>query len=106
RSGAMTVAEVSATGLPAVYVPLPYGNGEQELNARPVVEAGGGILVADSALDAHFVCTEIIDLITDSARLAHMSAGASSVGHRDAASAVAKIVLQTASARSTETSRS
>ncbi len=43
RSGAMTVAEVSAVGLPAVYVPLPIGNGEQRLNALPVVQAGGGI---------------------------------------------------------------
>ena len=33
RAGAMTVAEVSAVGLPAVYVPLPHGNGEQALNA-------------------------------------------------------------------------
>jgi UDP-N-acetylglucosamine--N-acetylmuramyl-(pentapeptide) pyrophosphoryl-undecaprenol N-acetylglucosamine transferase len=33
----MTVAEVSAVGLPAVYVPLPIGNGEQRLNALPVV---------------------------------------------------------------------
>src|SRR5690606_20995444 len=33
RSGAMTVAEVSAVGLPAFYVPLPHGNGEQEFNA-------------------------------------------------------------------------
>ncbi|MGH3562437.1 MAG: UDP-N-acetylglucosamine--N-acetylmuramyl-(pentapeptide) pyrophosphoryl-undecaprenol N-acetylglucosamine transferase, partial [Mycobacterium sp.] len=37
RSGAMTVAEVSAVGLPAVYVPLPIGNGEQRFNALPVV---------------------------------------------------------------------
>ena len=36
RSGAMTVAEVSATGAACVYVPLPHGNGEQELNALPV----------------------------------------------------------------------
>ena len=43
RSGAMTVAEVSAVGLPAVYVPLPIGNGEQRLNALPVVNAGGGL---------------------------------------------------------------
>ncbi len=40
RSGAMTVAEVTAVGLPAVYVPLPIGNGEQRLNALPVVERG------------------------------------------------------------------
>ena len=42
RSGAMTVAEVTAVGLPAVYIPLPIGNGEQRLNALPVVNAGGG----------------------------------------------------------------
>ncbi len=50
RSGAMTVAEVSAVGLPAIYVPLPIGNGEQRLNALPVVNAGGGMIVADADL--------------------------------------------------------
>ena len=50
RSGAMTVAEVSAVGLPAIYVPLPIGNGEQRLNALPVVNAGGGVLVDDADL--------------------------------------------------------
>ena len=42
RAGAMTCAEVAAVGLPAIYVPLPIGNGEQRLNALPVVDAGGG----------------------------------------------------------------
>ena len=55
RSGAMTVAEVSAVGLPAVYVPLPIGNGEQRLNALPVVDAGGGLLVDDADLTPEFV---------------------------------------------------
>ncbi|HWH29156.1 MAG TPA: UDP-N-acetylglucosamine--N-acetylmuramyl-(pentapeptide) pyrophosphoryl-undecaprenol N-acetylglucosamine transferase, partial [Mycobacteriales bacterium] len=32
RAGAMTCAELAAVGLPAVYVPLPIGNGEQALN--------------------------------------------------------------------------
>ena len=49
RAGAMTVAELAAVGLPAAYVPLPIGNGEQRCNARPVVEAGGGLLVDDAA---------------------------------------------------------
>ena len=31
-----------AVGMPAVYVPLPWGNGEQRRNALPVVNAGGG----------------------------------------------------------------
>ena len=42
RAGANSVTEAAAVGLPAVFVPLPIGNGEQELNARPVVDAGGG----------------------------------------------------------------
>ena len=48
--GANTVTEVAAVGLPAVFVPLPIGNGEQALNARPVVDAGGGLLVDDARL--------------------------------------------------------
>ena len=50
RGGAMTCAETAALGVPAIYVPLPYGNGEQRRNALPVVEAGGGILVDDGDL--------------------------------------------------------
>ncbi|WP_234998639.1 glycosyltransferase [Demequina sp. NBRC 110057] len=50
RSGAGAVAEATAMRLPAVYVPLPHGNGEQALNAMPAVEAGAAALVEDSAL--------------------------------------------------------
>ena len=56
----MTVAEVSAVGLPAVYVPLPHGNGEQALNARPVVAAGGGLLVDDAELTGERVLAELV----------------------------------------------
>jgi UDP-N-acetylglucosamine--N-acetylmuramyl-(pentapeptide) pyrophosphoryl-undecaprenol N-acetylglucosamine transferase len=98
RSGAMTVAEVSAVGLPAVYVPLPIGNGEQRLNALPVVEAGGGLLVADTDLCPAYVGTEVVRLLRDGPRLAGMTAAAAGVGHRDAARRVAEVVLQVAGA--------
>src|SRR5580700_2765761 len=45
RSGAMTCAELTAVGLPAAYVPLPIGNGEQRLNAVPIETAGGGLII-------------------------------------------------------------
>ncbi|MGV0626655.1 undecaprenyldiphospho-muramoylpentapeptide beta-N-acetylglucosaminyltransferase [Mycolicibacter minnesotensis] len=98
RSGAMTVAEVSAVGLPAVYVPLPIGNGEQRLNALPVVNAGGGVLVEDSALTPDFVADTVAGLLTDQERLAEMTRAAVLAGHPEAASRVASVALEVASA--------
>jgi UDP-N-acetylglucosamine--N-acetylmuramyl-(pentapeptide) pyrophosphoryl-undecaprenol N-acetylglucosamine transferase len=96
RSGAMTVAEVSAVGLPAIYVPLPIGNGEQRLNALPVVNGGGGMLVADAALKPELVAQQVAALLTDPPRLAAMTAAAALVGHRDAAYKVAQAALEIA----------
>jgi UDP-N-acetylglucosamine--N-acetylmuramyl-(pentapeptide) pyrophosphoryl-undecaprenol N-acetylglucosamine transferase len=96
RSGAMTVAEVTAVGLPAIYVPLPIGNGEQRLNALPVVNAGGGILVADADLTPGFVAEQVAGLLNDTSRLAAMTAAAALVGHPDAARQVARVVLEVA----------
>lgn len=97
RSGAMTVAEVSAVGLPAVYVPLPHGNGEQELNARPVVAAGGGMIVDDADLDSDYIVSTVVPLMRDGAALDAMSRNAAGVGHKSAAEDVARIVLDVAS---------
>ncbi|WP_040865941.1 undecaprenyldiphospho-muramoylpentapeptide beta-N-acetylglucosaminyltransferase [Nocardia exalbida] len=96
RSGAMTVAEVSAVGLPAFYVPLPHGNGEQELNARPVVRQGGGRIVPDSELTPKYVIDEVIPLLMDPARLIEMGRAAAGAGHRDAADEVARIAMEVA----------
>lgn len=96
RSGAMTVAEVSAVGLPAVYVPLPIGNGEQRLNALPVVEAGGGIVVDDRSLTPEFVAGTVPNLLNDDAGLAAMTTAAALAGHPDAARRVAEIALEVA----------
>ncbi|RVW00357.1 undecaprenyldiphospho-muramoylpentapeptide beta-N-acetylglucosaminyltransferase [Rhodococcus spongiicola] len=99
RSGAMTVAEVSAVGLPAVYVPLPHGNGEQELNARPVVAVGGGMMVADGDLTPKYVAETVVPLLRDHARIEEMSRNAAGAGHRDAAALVAQIVVEVARGR-------
>ncbi len=96
RSGAMTVAEVSAVGLPAIYVPLPIGNGEQRLNALPVVDAGGGMVVADTALTPALVAQRVAGLLNDPQRLAAMTAAAARVGHPDAARRVAQAALDVA----------
>ncbi|MGI5129364.1 UDP-N-acetylglucosamine--N-acetylmuramyl-(pentapeptide) pyrophosphoryl-undecaprenol N-acetylglucosamine transferase [Pseudonocardia sp. CA-107938] len=96
RAGAMTVAEVSAVGLPAMYVPLPIGNGEQALNAAPVVAKGGGLLVVDAECDGPRVLAELVPILTDPERLATMGAAARASGHAHAADRMAEIVLEVA----------
>ncbi len=99
RAGAMTVAEVSGVGLPAVYVPLPHGNGEQELNARPVIEHGGGLLVADADLTPARLVGLVVPLLTDADRLTAMSRAARGTGHADADETLARMVLETVAVR-------
>jgi UDP-N-acetylglucosamine--N-acetylmuramyl-(pentapeptide) pyrophosphoryl-undecaprenol N-acetylglucosamine transferase len=96
RSGAMTVAEVTDVGLPAVYVPLPIGNGEQRLNALPVVNAGGGLIVDDADLTPSHVADTVTSLLNDAGRLQSMTAAAALAGHRDAAQRVAEVALDVA----------
>jgi UDP-N-acetylglucosamine--N-acetylmuramyl-(pentapeptide) pyrophosphoryl-undecaprenol N-acetylglucosamine transferase len=93
RCGMTTVAELTAVGLPAVYVPLPHGNGEQVLNAGPVVAAGGGVLVPDAELTGDRVLAELLPLLTHPPRLAAMGAAARASGHADADERLAEVVL-------------
>lgn len=96
RAGAMTCAELAAVGLPAVYVPLPIGNGEQRLNAEPVVGAGGGLLIDDAACTSEWLARTVPPLLHDEARRAAMGAAAHEHGVRDADEVLARAVLDAA----------
>ena len=92
RSGAMTVAEVTASGLPAVYVPLPHGNGEQALNATSVVNAGAARLVPDSELTSDRLVSEVTAILGDDEQLATMRAAARDHAAGEAAALLADAV--------------
>jgi UDP-N-acetylglucosamine--N-acetylmuramyl-(pentapeptide) pyrophosphoryl-undecaprenol N-acetylglucosamine transferase len=94
RSGAMTVAEVSAVGLPAIFVPLPHGNGEQALNGQPVVDIGGALMVPDAELTSAKVIELVVPMLSDRQRLNAMSSAAQGSGHRVADEALARMVLE------------
>ncbi|MGQ0624325.1 MAG: undecaprenyldiphospho-muramoylpentapeptide beta-N-acetylglucosaminyltransferase [Sporichthyaceae bacterium] len=100
RAGAMTCAELAAVGLPAVYVPLPIGNGEQRRNAGPVVEAGGGLLVEDSALSLAWLVAHAIPVLADKDRLAAMARAAAGHGRRDADEALVDLVHEAVAGKS------
>src|SRR5262249_38669513 len=109
RAGAMTCAELTAVGLPAVYVPLPHGNGEQRLNALPIARAGGGLIVDDARLSPGWSRDELIGVLLDHERVAAMSQAAARAGRPDADIALAARVIdvadRTPGARLARTSR-
>ena len=96
RGGAITCAETAAVGVPAVYVPLPWGNGEQRRNALPIVDAGGGLLVDDGQLTPEWIEQNVLPLVRDEARLVAMGAAAASYGRRDGDEALREFMLEVA----------
>ena len=93
RAGAMTCAELAAVGLPAVYVPLPIGNGEQRLNALPVVGAGGGLIIDDASLTGEWIAGNVRPLLLDVDQRREMEIAAASHGQRDADERLRLLVL-------------
>lgn len=93
RSGAGTVCELAAVGLPSALVPLPIGNGEQRLNGAPLVAAGGALMVDDAQLDTAWLTSQVLPLMADPVRLEAMAAAAHAHGVRDAAETMATLIL-------------
>ncbi|MCX6502278.1 MAG: UDP-N-acetylglucosamine--N-acetylmuramyl-(pentapeptide) pyrophosphoryl-undecaprenol N-acetylglucosamine transferase [Microbacterium sp.] len=92
RSGAATVSEISALGIPAVYVPYAVGNGEQALNARSAVQAGAAVVIPDAEFTAECVREQVLPLLVDAAALDRMRRAAASVGSRTGADAVVALI--------------
>lgn len=90
RSGAMTVAEVTAAGVPAIYIPLPHGNGEQALNAHTVIEAGAARIINDGDLHSESLEKSIREILDNPSIAEEMSIAARASGAGNAAYAIAE----------------
>lgn len=95
RSGALSVAEIGAVGLPALYVPLPHGNGEQRLNADGQIASGSARIIDDVDLDAAVLRDQVGTLLTGTgtAELALMCAAARGA-HTDAGRRMVELIYQ------------
>jgi UDP-N-acetylglucosamine:LPS N-acetylglucosamine transferase len=93
RSGAMSVAELTALGIASVLVPLPGAPGDhQTRNAERVVRAGGARMIADAQCNAEALA-RVLEEMMEPSTLAALGAAARSLGRLDAASAIAQIAF-------------
>ncbi|AYG80375.1 UDP-N-acetylglucosamine--N-acetylmuramyl-(pentapeptide) pyrophosphoryl-undecaprenol N-acetylglucosamine transferase [Streptomyces hundungensis] len=98
RAGSATVAELAATGVPAVLVPYPHAPGDHQThNARVLSDAGAALLVPDAETTAFRLAGLIEPLLANPARLAAMSGAADPGHHAHAADLLAARVLHLAS---------
>lgn len=73
RSGAITVAELSAAGRAAILIPFGAAtDAHQSLNAHAMQSAGGGCLLPQDELTAERLTSEIFSLLDQPRRIAEM----------------------------------
>jgi UDP-N-acetylglucosamine--N-acetylmuramyl-(pentapeptide) pyrophosphoryl-undecaprenol N-acetylglucosamine transferase len=95
RSGAMTCAEVTALGLPAVLVPYPHAaDDHQRRNAEVLVNGGAAVMILDRELTGERLATALEPLLTDRRRREEMANRARALGRPDAAERVASECLR------------
>lgn len=93
RSGASTVAELAAVGLPALLVPLPISlDDDQRKNAEAVVEVGGARLLLNAGLNPKVVVEVVEGLIRDRVQLASMAQAVRTLARPDAAERFADLI--------------
>jgi len=97
RSGASTVAEITAAGKPAIFIPLPTSaDDHQRYNAETLANAGAALLLPQADLTADRLTREIALLLGDRTRLAAMGAAARQFAHPQAAAEIAELAARIA----------
>jgi UDP-N-acetylglucosamine--N-acetylmuramyl-(pentapeptide) pyrophosphoryl-undecaprenol N-acetylglucosamine transferase len=92
RAGAMSCAEITARGLPAILVPYPYAaDDHQRRNAEVLVRAGAATMILDRELDGERLASALRPLLEDAPTRARMAAAARAAGRPDAAARVADV---------------
>jgi UDP-N-acetylglucosamine--N-acetylmuramyl-(pentapeptide) pyrophosphoryl-undecaprenol N-acetylglucosamine transferase len=95
RSGASTVAEITAAGKPAIFVPFPRAaDDHQRVNAEALAREGAAVVVEESKLEGVWLAETIAALLGDAQRLARMSDAARGLAHPNAARDIAAMAAR------------
>lgn len=97
RSGASTVAEITAAGKPAIFVPFPRAaDDHQRVNAQALGRAGAAVVLEETKLNEIWPVDTICALLNDPARLKRMGEAARRLSHPEAARDIAALAARLA----------
>jgi UDP-N-acetylglucosamine--N-acetylmuramyl-(pentapeptide) pyrophosphoryl-undecaprenol N-acetylglucosamine transferase len=95
RSGASTVAEITAAAKPAIFVPFPgAADDHQKHNAQALEGAGAAVMLEQINLSATTLAETVISLFADRTRLQNMAQAARQLSHPDAAQQIAAMAAR------------
>ncbi|MFA6470666.1 MAG: undecaprenyldiphospho-muramoylpentapeptide beta-N-acetylglucosaminyltransferase [Candidatus Latescibacterota bacterium] len=95
RSGAMSVAEITSCGLPAIFIPLPSAaENHQEYNARSITDAGGAVMILERELIPERLKEEILGVLESDGRRNSMAEVSRRMGKPDAARVIAHKLIE------------
>lgn len=95
RSGALTVAEICAVGVGAIFVPLPWAvDDHQTKNAQPLEAAGAAKIVQQSALTPEYLANLLRELCSDRGQLLKMAQAAKCLSSHNATEEVVKQIVE------------
>jgi UDP-N-acetylglucosamine--N-acetylmuramyl-(pentapeptide) pyrophosphoryl-undecaprenol N-acetylglucosamine transferase len=94
RAGALTIAELTRVGLPAILVPYPRAAADhQTANARTLVEAGAALMVRDAEVHER-LGSELTQLLMNDERRTQMAEASKTLGRPEAGTLIARAVLK------------
>jgi UDP-N-acetylglucosamine--N-acetylmuramyl-(pentapeptide) pyrophosphoryl-undecaprenol N-acetylglucosamine transferase len=95
RSGASTVAEITAAGKPAIFVPFPRAaDDHQKRNAEALEHAGAAVMLEEQKLTREILVGTVTSLLADAARLRSMGEAARRLSHPNAARDIAAMAAK------------
>ncbi len=98
RAGGMTVSEVTACGIPAIFIPLPAAVGNNQVrNAETVANAGAAVVLEQEELTPDVVVEKLIRIITDEDIYQQMKTASQSLGRPHASDTIAESIYRLAS---------
>lgn len=95
RSGAMTIAEITARALPAILIPFPHAtHRHQEYNARWLEKRGAAVVISEEVLSGEMLAAKVQELARDSLRRREMATASGECGHPEATEAITRLVME------------
>lgn len=99
RAGALTIAELCAVGVPALFVPYPAAvDDHQTANARPMAEAGAGVIIQESELTPERLADLLREWLQSRAELLQRAAKARALGAPESLQRITEICIEQAGA--------